>query len=161
MTAEQSNLPPGGDLLDGEWLSTEDFATLLGVDSSTIRRWRTARPTQGPPFVRLSSRVTVYSTSDLRWLPFLAPRGSLGRERGYPCQPRSARPMSLEIGGEVIATAEFREHAAADGCARPWTRLSAHARRRATASAKPREPFSPEVVVRRFVGAVPGWGLMR
>jgi hypothetical protein len=84
MTAEQSNLPPGGDLLDGEWLSTEDLATLLGVDSSTIRRWRTARPTQGPPFVRLSSRVTVYSTSDLRWLPFLAPRGSLGRERGYP-----------------------------------------------------------------------------
>ncbi len=55
--------------------------------------------------------------------------------------PRSARPTSLEIGGEVIATVEFREHAAADGCARPWTRLSAHARRRATASAKPREPF--------------------
>ncbi len=49
--------------------------------------------------------------------------------------------MSLEIGGEVIATPEFREHAAADGCTRPWTRLSAHARRRATASAKPREPF--------------------
>jgi hypothetical protein len=25
----------------------------------------------------------------LRWLPFLAPRGSLGRERATPCQPRS------------------------------------------------------------------------
>ena len=69
MTAEQSDVPSGGDLLDGEWLSTEELATLLGVDPSTIRRWRTARPTQGPPFVRLSSRVTVYSTSDVRrWL---------------------------------------------------------------------------------------------
>ena len=27
--AEQSGLPSGGDLLDGEWLSTEDLATLL------------------------------------------------------------------------------------------------------------------------------------
>jgi predicted DNA-binding transcriptional regulator AlpA len=69
MIAEQSELPSGGDLLDGEWLSTEELARLLGVDPSTIRRWRTARPRQGPPFVRLSSRVTVYSTSDVRrWL---------------------------------------------------------------------------------------------
>ena len=69
MTAEQSNLPSGGDLLDGDWLSTEELAKLLGVDPSTIRRWRTARPVRGPPFVRLSSRVTVYSTSDVRhWL---------------------------------------------------------------------------------------------
>ena len=67
--AEQSGLPSGGDLLGGEWLSTEDLARLLGVDPSTIRRWRTARPAQGPPFLRLSSRVTVYSTSDVRrWL---------------------------------------------------------------------------------------------
>ena len=69
MTAEQSELPSGGNLLDGDWLSTEELAKLLGVDPSTIRRWRTARPTQGPPFLRLSSRVTVYSTSDVRrWL---------------------------------------------------------------------------------------------
>jgi predicted DNA-binding transcriptional regulator AlpA len=69
MTADQSNLPPGGDLLGGEWLSTEDLATLLGVDPSTIRRWRTARPAQGPPFLRLSSRVTLYNPADVRrWL---------------------------------------------------------------------------------------------
>ena len=69
MMADQFELPSGGDLLDGDWLSTEDLATLLGVDSLTIRRWRTARPTQGPPFVRLHSRVTVYSPADVRrWL---------------------------------------------------------------------------------------------
>ena len=69
MTAERPELPLGDNLLDGDWLSTEEVAKLLGVDPSTIRRWRTARPTQGPPFVRLSSRVTVYSTSDVRrWL---------------------------------------------------------------------------------------------
>ena len=28
--AEQSGLPSGGDLLDGEWLSTEELAKLLG-----------------------------------------------------------------------------------------------------------------------------------
>ena len=69
MTAERPELPLGDNLLDGDWLSTEEVAKLLGVDPSTIRRWRTARPTQGPPFVRLSSRVTVYSMSDVRrWL---------------------------------------------------------------------------------------------
>ena len=69
MTAERSELPWEDNLLDGDWLSTEEVAKLLGVDPSTIRRWRTARPTQGPPFVRLSSRVTVYSMSDVRrWL---------------------------------------------------------------------------------------------
>ena len=67
--AEQSGLPSGGDLLGCEWLSTEDLARLLGVDPSTIRRWRTACPAQGPPFLRLSSRVTVYSPADVRrWL---------------------------------------------------------------------------------------------
>jgi predicted DNA-binding transcriptional regulator AlpA len=69
MTVERPDVLSGGDLLDGEWLSTEEVAKLLGVDPSTIRRWRTARPAQGPPFVRLSSRVTVYGTSDVRrWL---------------------------------------------------------------------------------------------
>ena len=69
MMAEQSGLPSGGDLLGGEWLSTEDLARLLGVDPSTIRRWRTARPAQGPPLLRLSSRVTMYSPADVRhWL---------------------------------------------------------------------------------------------
>jgi Helix-turn-helix domain len=44
MTAERPVVLSGGDLLDGEWLSTEEVAKLLGVDPSTIRRWRTARP---------------------------------------------------------------------------------------------------------------------
>ena len=57
------------DLLQGEWYTTEDLADLLGVDPSTLRRWRTARPAQGPPFVRLTSRVTMYSSHDVqRWL---------------------------------------------------------------------------------------------
>lgn len=56
-------------LLTGRWLTTEELARLLGVDSSTVRRWRTARPVQGPPFVQLSERVTVYSAHDVeRWL---------------------------------------------------------------------------------------------
>jgi predicted DNA-binding transcriptional regulator AlpA len=58
-----------GDLLSGEWLTTEQLAAKLGVDPSTIRRWRTARPAQGPPFVHLTSRVTLYSPADVRrWL---------------------------------------------------------------------------------------------
>jgi predicted DNA-binding transcriptional regulator AlpA len=57
------------DLLHAGWYSTEALAQLLGVDSSTIRRWRTAKPPQGPPFVRLSSRVTLYSAQDVQqWL---------------------------------------------------------------------------------------------
>ena len=52
--------------------------------------------------------------------PALAPvpgsRGSVGRERGYPMSTKiNDNSMSLEIDGQVIATAEFREHAAADG----------------------------------------------
>jgi predicted DNA-binding transcriptional regulator AlpA len=57
------------ELLDGAWLRTEELAAMLGVDSSTLRRWRTARPPQGPPFVHLSGGVTRYSKNDVRrWL---------------------------------------------------------------------------------------------
>ena len=57
------------DLLNGGWFTTDELAALLGVDPSTIRRWRTAKPAQGPPFVRLTSRVTLYSAPDVRrWL---------------------------------------------------------------------------------------------
>ena len=57
------------ELLAGRWYSTEELAKLLGVDASSIRRWRTSRPPQGPPFVKLSSRVTVYSAVDVEnWL---------------------------------------------------------------------------------------------
>jgi predicted DNA-binding transcriptional regulator AlpA len=64
-----SNVAHERDLLGGGWYTTEDLAQLLGVDPSTVRRWRTAQPVQGPPFVRLSSRMTLYSVDDVRaWL---------------------------------------------------------------------------------------------
>jgi len=57
------------DLLAGRWYSTEELADLLGVDASSVRRWRTSNPLQGPPFVRLSSRLTIYSSGDVEsWL---------------------------------------------------------------------------------------------
>ncbi len=57
------------DLLHSGWYTTEDVADLLGVDPSTLRRWRTSTPLQGPPFVRLTSRVTMYSVPDVEaWL---------------------------------------------------------------------------------------------
>ena len=57
------------DLLGGGWMTTEELANLIKVDPSTLRRWRTARPVQGPPFVPVSPRVTVYSTIDVRqWM---------------------------------------------------------------------------------------------
>lgn len=56
-------------LLDDRWYTTDELAQILGVDSSTLRRWRTARPVQGPPFVQLSSRVTLYNANDVEeWL---------------------------------------------------------------------------------------------
>lgn len=56
-------------LLTGRWLTTEELAELLDVDGSTVRRWRTSRPVQGPPFVQLSERVTMYSAHDVEhWL---------------------------------------------------------------------------------------------
>jgi len=59
----------GEEMLRGGWYTTVELAQRLGVDASTVRRWRTARPAQGPPFVRLSSRLTLYSAQDVqRWL---------------------------------------------------------------------------------------------
>ena len=56
-------------LLRSDWLTTDELARVLGVDSSTVRRWRTSRPAQGPPFVQLSERVTMYSSYDVeQWL---------------------------------------------------------------------------------------------
>ena len=53
-------------------LSTEDLAQLLDVDPSTIRRWRTATPIQGPPFIHISERVTKYRPEDVdAWLDSL------------------------------------------------------------------------------------------
>ncbi|MCW8096889.1 helix-turn-helix transcriptional regulator [Streptomyces tauricus] len=60
---------PPQDLLTAGWSTTEQLARLLNVDPSTMRRWRTARPPQGPPFVRLSQRVVLYSNHDVeQWL---------------------------------------------------------------------------------------------
>ncbi|HSA50016.1 MAG TPA: DNA-binding protein [Yinghuangia sp.] len=59
----------GTDLLHSGWYETEDVVALLGVDPSTLRRWRTLSPPQGPPFVQLTSRVTKYSIPDVQaWL---------------------------------------------------------------------------------------------
>lgn len=54
---------------DQEWYTTEELARLVKVDPSTIRRWRTAYPCQGPPFVRLSFGVVRYNGADVgEWL---------------------------------------------------------------------------------------------
>ncbi|MGW0911011.1 helix-turn-helix transcriptional regulator [Streptomyces sp. NPDC002784] len=51
------------------WYSTSDLAACLRVDASTLRRWRTAQPPQGPPFVAISERVVMYSALDVEeWL---------------------------------------------------------------------------------------------
>ena len=52
-----------------EIVTTEELAAFLRRDPSTLRRWRTAHPRQGPPFMRLSVGVTVYDMTDVRlWL---------------------------------------------------------------------------------------------
>lgn len=57
------------DLLESGWYTTEELAALMKVDPSTVRRWRTQKPVQGPPFVRVSERTTLYSVDDVRaWL---------------------------------------------------------------------------------------------
>ena len=54
---------------DQQWYTTEELARIVKVDPSTIRRWRTADPRQGPPFVRLSFGVVRYSPADVQeWL---------------------------------------------------------------------------------------------
>jgi Helix-turn-helix domain len=59
---------PGETLANG-WLTTEELAKVIKVDPSTLRRWRTAKPLQGPPFYALSDRVTKYSVPDIeQWL---------------------------------------------------------------------------------------------
>lgn len=53
----------------GGLMTTEELARLVKVDPSTVRRWRTADPVQGPPFIRLSPRVVKYDPADVRtWL---------------------------------------------------------------------------------------------
>lgn len=47
------------------WYTTEEVAEMLKVDPSSLRRWRTARPPQGPPYVQVSGRVTRYCGADI------------------------------------------------------------------------------------------------
>jgi predicted DNA-binding transcriptional regulator AlpA len=50
-------------------LTTEEVAAMIGVDPSTLRRWRTTQPMQGPPFIPISERVTKYRADDIeQWL---------------------------------------------------------------------------------------------
>jgi predicted DNA-binding transcriptional regulator AlpA len=52
-----------------ELITTEELARMLRVDPSSVRRWRTARPLQGPPYIQLSERVIMYAIDDVReWL---------------------------------------------------------------------------------------------
>ncbi|MBY8861129.1 helix-turn-helix domain-containing protein [Nocardia sp. CA2R105] len=52
-------------IVETSWYTTEEVAELLKVDASSLRRWRTARPPQGPPFVQISGRVTRYFGADV------------------------------------------------------------------------------------------------
>ncbi|WP_405640249.1 helix-turn-helix domain-containing protein [Streptomyces uncialis] len=55
--------------LSGAWYSTGELARFLRVDPSTLRRWRTAHPLQGPPYVPVGGRVVLYSARDVEtWL---------------------------------------------------------------------------------------------
>jgi hypothetical protein len=54
---------------ESELITTEELAKMLRVDPSTVRRWRTSRPLQGPPFIPMSKGVIMYSLADVRaWL---------------------------------------------------------------------------------------------
>jgi hypothetical protein len=56
-------------LLDGSCYTSKDLAELLHVDASTIRRWRTSCPPQGPAFIQVSDRVYMYNSNDVEaWL---------------------------------------------------------------------------------------------
>jgi predicted DNA-binding transcriptional regulator AlpA len=58
-----------GGTADDALMTTEQLARLLGVDPSSVRRWRTSTPIQGPPFIRMSDRVVKYRRADVeRWL---------------------------------------------------------------------------------------------
>ncbi|MFC1443059.1 hypothetical protein ABUW04_32935 [Streptacidiphilus sp. N1-10] len=66
---EPLDAPADDDLLHSGWYTTEEMSSLLKVDPSTLRRWRTTTPPQGPPFVKLASRHYVYSVLDAqRWI---------------------------------------------------------------------------------------------
>ena len=73
------------------WYSTEELAELLGIDPSSLRRWRTAQPLQGPAVRRLSARKTIYSAADVD--SGCAPAASTRRRRRR-CLPSPRRRPS-------------------------------------------------------------------
>lgn len=65
MPAERTTATEQPELRESGWYTTEEVAALLRVDASSLRRWRTAEPPQGPPFVQVSDRVTRYCGADV------------------------------------------------------------------------------------------------
>ncbi|WP_328806668.1 helix-turn-helix domain-containing protein [Streptacidiphilus fuscans] len=55
----------GPDLLHGVWYTTDELADVLGVDASTLRRWRRVQPPQGPPFIEVAPRLYRYNATDV------------------------------------------------------------------------------------------------
>ncbi|WP_063005249.1 helix-turn-helix domain-containing protein [Nocardia salmonicida] len=53
------------ELVENAWYTTDEIAAVLKVDPSSLRRWRTASPPQGPPFFHLAGRVTRYLGADI------------------------------------------------------------------------------------------------
>ncbi|PSR59953.1 DNA-binding protein [Nocardia nova] len=53
------------EVIENRWYTTEEVAAMLKIDPSSLRRWRAARPPQGPPFVQVSDRVIRYHSDDV------------------------------------------------------------------------------------------------
>lgn len=47
-----------------ELVNTADAATMLNVSECTLKRWRSDVPLQGPPPIRIGSRI-MYATADI------------------------------------------------------------------------------------------------
>ncbi|GAB4587078.1 helix-turn-helix transcriptional regulator [Nocardia sp. IFM 10818] len=52
-------------LLSQRMYTTGEVARILGVDASTLRRWRRGTPAEGPGFIQISERVAKYPERDL------------------------------------------------------------------------------------------------
>ena len=60
-SAPRDVLPPGGDRL----LTEREAAHLLGLQPSTLRRWRSVGQPGQPEFVKIAGRAIRYRMSDL------------------------------------------------------------------------------------------------
>jgi hypothetical protein len=64
------HLVEGTRSVDTRWVQTKAYTThqaaaAIGVDDSTMRRWRTATPPEGPAFVQVSPRKYRYYEADI------------------------------------------------------------------------------------------------